>query len=109
MRALTTGSVTRGNNLNDCAKLRSQAMGLVATLDRTEVKVLACLLEGRPRKDIASCFDLSLDEVEDSFRSIMRKLQAHRIAGAVRIGICAGFERPRETASQGVQARLASR
>ena len=94
--------------MNDCAKLRSKAMGLVATLDRTEVKVLACLVEGMSRKDIASRFDLSLDEVEHSFRSTMKKLQAHRIAEAVRIGICAGFERPRETASQGVQARLAS-
>ena len=69
-------------------------MGLIDTLDQTEVKVLACLVEGMSRKDIASCFGLSLDEVERMFQSTMRKLKAERIADAVRIGICAGLDEP---------------
>ena len=69
-------------------------MRLVATLDQTEVKVLACLVNGMSRKDIPSCFDLSLDEVEHMFQSTMRKLKADRIAEAVRIGICAGLDEP---------------
>jgi DNA-binding NarL/FixJ family response regulator len=79
-------------------------MGLIDTLDQTEVKVLACLVEGMSRKDIASCFGLSLDEVEHSFQSTMKKLQADRIAEAVRIGLSAGLERPRQTTSLGWQA-----
>lgn len=90
--------------MNDLDELRSEAMRLVATLGKTEVKVLACLVNGMSRKDIASCFGLSLDEVEHSFQSIMKKLQADRIAEAVRIGIYAGLERPGQTASQGGQA-----
>ena len=103
VRAVLFVTVTGGNDLNDCSELRSEAMGLVGTLDRSEVKVLACLVEGMSRKDIASCFGLSLDEVEHSFQSTMKKLQAERIADAVRIGICAGLERPGQTVSQ-VQA-----
>ena len=87
-------TVTGGNDLNDCSELRSEAMGLVGTLDRTEVKVLACLVEGMSRKDIASCFGVSPEEVELMFQSTMRRLQAERIAEAVRIGICAGLDEP---------------
>ena len=76
-------------------------MRLVATLGKTEVKVLACLVNGMSRKDIASCFGLSLDEVEHSFQSTMKKLQAERIADAVRIGICAGLDETGLAASRG--------
>ena len=90
--------------MNDCSELRSEAMRLVDTLDRTEVKVLACLVKGMSRKDIASCFALSLDEVEHMFQSTMRKMQANRIAEAVRIGICAGLDERGPAPSQGGQA-----
>lgn len=80
-------------------ELRSEAMDLLNTLDRTEIKVLACLVEGMSRRDIASCFGLSPEEVELSFQSTMRKLKAERIAEAVRIGICAGVDKPRPAAS----------
>lgn len=73
--------------------LRSATMRLVETLDRTEVKVLACLVEGMSRRDIASCFGLSLDEVEQAVLSTMKKLNASGMAAAVGIGITAGVKR----------------
>jgi DNA-binding CsgD family transcriptional regulator len=49
-------------------------MCVAATLEHTEVKVLACVVGGMSRKDVASCFGLSLDEVPHMLQSAMRKL-----------------------------------
>lgn len=81
--------------MNPWAEFRSEAMRLVESLEPTEAKVLACLLNGKSRRDTASCFGMTLDEVEHSFAIMVRKLGAKCTADAVRIGIYAGLGEPK--------------
>ena len=75
-------------------ELCPSSMRLIETLDPLEERVLACLVWGMSRRNIASSVGLRMEEVERSFQSMMGKLQAGHIADAVRVGICAGMGRP---------------
>ena len=75
-------------------ELCPSSMRLIETLDPLEERVLACLVWGMSRRNIASSVGLRMEEVVRSFQSMMGKRQAGDIADAVRVGIWAGMGRP---------------
>lgn len=80
---------------NDGAEAyRPEAKRLVSHLDAAELFVLVGLIRGLSRQAIAANSQRSLDDVERTFRSLMKKLNAQTIADAVRIGLYAGVDRP---------------
>ena len=68
------------------------ARGLVESLDAAELLLLRCLVRGMSARTGASVLGISLDEVEVTRASMMRKLGAVATADAVRIGIFAGLD-----------------
>lgn len=68
------------------------AMRLVGALDSTELQCLVCLLRGMSVNDTATSMRVRVEDVERYRASMMKKLNARRIADAVRIGLYAGVD-----------------
>jgi FixJ family two-component response regulator len=70
------------------------ARGLVGALDASELQILKCLVRGMSGRGTATWTGMALDDVERSRAAVMKKLNARRIADAVRIGLYAGVDLP---------------
>jgi FixJ family two-component response regulator len=70
---------------------RDEAGQLVATLDRIELQVLRCLVQGMSDRQIAAMTTVDIDQVERAHASLMKKLDARTTADAVRSALYAGL------------------
>ena len=71
---------------------REAAGHLVATLDRTELQVLLCLVQGMSDRQIATIADIDIGKVQRARASLMKKLDARTVADAVRSALYAGMD-----------------
>ena len=75
------------------ADSRTVARRLIDRLDATERQILRYLLRGTSNKDIGARMGIGLENVETNRAIMMEKLQAKRIADAVRIGLLGEVDR----------------
>jgi DNA-binding CsgD family transcriptional regulator len=94
LSAKTTGVKTLGGFRGELHLKEHVAVAsrLVGALDATERQSLACLVCGMSVNDSAAFLGLPVEDAERHRASMMKKLNARRIADAVRIGLYAGVD-----------------
>lgn len=75
-------------------ELRAHARQMVASLSAAEVSILKDIVAGNSDRAMAARHGKGLDEIRILRASLMDKLDARRIADAVRVGIYAGLDLP---------------
>lgn len=75
-------------------KYRIEALELNSKLSRTERKILQLLMCGEGLQGISTALNMSTQDCEELRQGLYCKLNVRSAAGAVRIGLLAGLQRP---------------